>query len=279
MNFSPWALVLASLAWFAPEAVRAQSIICPGALPVAIMAPERSQRLAARQLDRFVSALDLRGIEAIDQERVLAAYGNHPEQLLAKLQYLSLQCQIVALEPKIEGADRVQVVRRVFVDYVSAPPDDEAADLATYVNSVAASGHGETTDETTESLISTVESEHASLARRGWEKRYFPEAGPAGQPGGKEDSERWSVIVASPRYEDEGWEQIARHQKRWSGVYFELHGPHDVDSPHYAVVAGRRLTESGARTLLDEVRAMGMAEDAYVWEAPASDGGLVSAKR
>ena len=280
MKCPPWALVLVGLGWLSIEAASAQAIICPGALPVAIMAPERSQRLASRQLERFVSALDLRGIEAIDEDRVIAAYGDHPEQLLAKLQYLSLQCQIVALEPKIKGADRIEVVRRVFLDYISAPPDEDAADLASYVNDVAATGHGEAADPKIETLIATTEEAFQGLDRRAWEERHFPETGPADHAGRDAEADRWSVIVASPRYEDEGWQALTLHQKRWPEVYFELHGPHNVDSPHYAVVAGRRLTETGARELLETVKGMGMAEDSYIWEAPkAADGDLVSANR
>ncbi len=237
----------------------AQVIECPGFLPSSNVDKTRMTILAKQLLERFIAILDLQNVEPVDENAILALHENHPQQLAIKLSYLALQCQIVVLDSKIESGKRREAVRRVFLDYALTPPDTDVESLADYVNDIAAMNH----DGASTPSATAIEEALSQAPRRQWQQRWFPSDDNA-QP----DFDQWSVIVSSPRYEDEGWAELRRHQLRWPEVYFELDGPFDLESPFYAVVAGRGLPPEIADDLLDIVKDKGMANDAFRWKAP-----------
>lgn len=250
----------------AAPAVSAQVIECPGTLPAAHLKKPQTTVVAERLLGRFSAALGLHGLGAIDEATILDGYRDHPEQLLTKLTYLTLQCQMVLLDSTMTADARKQAVRRVFLDYVLRPADPTAVSLAAYVNGVATNGKASEEQAGIDADIERIEGDLAQSARRQWAERWFidPRPGKDGKP-----QRRWSVIIASPRYEDDGWSTLRDYQTRWPEVHFELDGPFDLQSPHYAVVVGRGLGKNTANQLLGRVKAKGLPEDAYVWRAPA----------
>ncbi|MEM7043858.1 MAG: hypothetical protein AAF543_13695 [Pseudomonadota bacterium] len=248
----------------------AQVIECPGALPAAHLEKEQTIKVAERLLGRFSAALGLHGLKAIDEIAIVEVYWDQPEQLLTKLTYLTLQCQMVLLDSSMTADARRQAVRRVFLDYVLKPADPSAASLAAYVNSVATNGKALAGQEGIDAEIERIEADLAQSARWQWAERWFIDLLP------REDGKphrRWSVIIASPRYEDEGWTALRDYQTRWPDVHFELDGPFDLESPHYAVVVGRGLGQNTADQLLERVKAKGLPADAYIWRAPAKEEG------
>ena len=250
-------------------AVSAQVIECPGALPAAHLKKAQTTLVADRLLGRFSAALGLHGLEVIDEAAILDSYSDHPEQLLTKLTYLTLQCQMVLLDSAMTANAREQAVRRVFLDYVLRPADPTAVSLAAYVNTVATNGKASEEQAGIDADIERIEAELVQSARGQWAERWFidPRPGKDGKP-----QRRWSVIIASPRYEDDGWNTLRDFQSRWPDVHFELDGPFDLQSPHYAIVIGRGLGQNTANQLLGRAKAKGLPEDSYIWRAPADDG-------
>lgn len=249
----------------------AQVVECPGFLPSSNVDKTAQRALAKELLGRFVAVLDLQGQEAIDENTIMAMYADHPEQLAIKLSYLSLQCQMVVFDAEITNAERRKAVRRVFLDYALMPPDTEVDNMTAYVNQITTQGQY----QALEPLIATIEEALDQAPRRQWQKRWFPAQQPP-STNRSQDGGQWSVIVSSPRYEDEGWAELRRHQQSWPDVYFELDGPFDLDSPFYAVVAGRDLSAATAGDLLDKIKAKGVATDAFRWKAPGDDEALRS---
>jgi hypothetical protein len=246
----------------------AQVIECPGALPAAALERDETLKLAERQLQRFSAALDLHGLSAINEQAILENHRDHPDQLLTKLTYLTLQCQMVLLDDALAAEDRRRAIRRVFLDYALQPADPSAQSLADYVNAIATSGSAADTNDL-EAEIGRVEFILRRSDRRQWQERWFlpPAREENGQPAG-----RWSVIIASPRYEDDGWTTLRRYQEAHPDIHFELDGPFDQQSPHYAVLAGRNLGQNTANELLNQLKAKGLPQDSYIWRAPAGNG-------
>ena len=247
--------------------VSAQVIECPGALPAAHLDKQQTTEVAARLLGRFSAALNLHGLDAIDELAIVEGYRDHPEQLLTKLTYLTLQCQMVLLDKTMPANARQQAVRRVFLDYVLRPADPSAISLADYVNAVAANGKTPSEEAEIDAEIARVEMALAQSARGQWRERWFLDPP---MPKDRAAPRRWSVIIASPRYEDDGWRVLRDHQARWPDIHFELDGPFDLESPHYAVVVGRGLGQNTASQLLERIKAKGLPEDSYIWRAPAA---------
>lgn len=255
-------------------AASAQVIECPGALPAAQLEKKQIIKVAERLLGRFTAALSLHGLDAVDEVAIVDVYRERPEQLLTKLTYLTLQCQMLLLDSTMTADARRRAVRRVFLDYVLEPADPSAASLAAYVNRFATNGRASADEAADGDATITVEIERiemvlAQSARDQWRERWFLD--PAVRKDGKAPR-RWSVIIASPRFEDDGWQALRDHQARWTDVYFELDGPFDFESPHYAVVVGRGLGENTASQLLERIKAKGLPEEAYIWRAPAAEG-------
>ncbi|MDH3658677.1 MAG: hypothetical protein OEU92_01400 [Alphaproteobacteria bacterium] len=248
----------------------AQVIECPGALPAAHLQKEQTLKVAERMLGRFTAALGLHGLDALDEHARLQAYRDHPEQLLTKLTYLTLQCQMVLLDSTMTADARRRAVRRVFLDYVLQPADPSTDSLAAYVNQVATNGEASAEHAGVDAEIARIDTTLLQSARRQWQERWFidPPSGKDGKP-----PRRWSVIIASPRYEDDGWQSLRDHQARFPDIHFELDGPFDLESPHYAVVAGRGLGENTANLLLERIKAKGLPEDSYVWRRPSASEG------
>lgn len=260
-----WPL-FAVLVLLAAQKSHAQVIECPGALPAAHLEREQTLKVAERLLGRFTATLGLHGLDGFDERVILDRYSTHPEQLLIKLTYLTLQCQMVLLDRTMVTADRQQAVRRAFLNYVLGPADPNAASLAAYVNGTATDGKP-VDAEGISAVISGIEDTLVSSPRRQWAERWFldPSVRGDGSP-----PRRWSVIIASPRFEDDGWQTLRRYQARHPEVHFELDGPFDLESPHYAIVVGRGLGQGTANQLLEQVKAMGLPIDAYIWRAPAT---------
>ncbi len=256
----------AGLALLMSSAASAQVVECPGSVPVMQMSKERAAATAERLLDRFVGALGLRGVKAVDQAAVLKAYGELPEQLLVKLQYLALQCGMLVLSGPSELAERQAIIRRVFLDYALSPPATGNVDLASYLNQTASAGTGIPKDPKLAQLVKAAEQQQQQLPSAAWHTAWFRPAGAL-----QDDPNRWAVIVASPETENEGWTMLREHQARWPKVHFELHAPYDPDSPTYALVVGRRLPEGDARSLLESVKRDGLAPDSFVWQLPPGE--------
>ncbi len=252
----------------AAPAVSAQVIECPGALPAAHLEREQTIRVAEKLLGRFTASLGLHGLGAVDETAIVEVYRDQPEQLLTKLTYLTLQCQMVLLDSTMTAEARRRAVRRVFLDYVLEPADPSATNLAAYVNGVATNGRASDDDAAIiDDEIERIEQVLAQSARGQWRERWFLDPLPRkdGRP-----NRRWSVIIASPRYEDDGWQVLRDHQARWPDIHFELDGPFDLESPHYALVVGRGLGQNTANQLLERIKAKGLPDDSYIWRAPAA---------
>ncbi len=172
---------------------------------------------------------------------------------------------MVLLDSTMNAEARKRAVRRVFLDYVLEPADPAAASLAAYVNGVATNGKASDDEAAIDDEIERIEMVLAQSARGQWRERWFldPPARKDGKP-----HRRWSVIIASPRFEDDGWRALRDHQERWPDVHFELDGPFDFESPHYAVVVGRGLGQNTANQLLERIKAKGLPDDSFIWRAP-----------
>lgn len=248
------------------SATSAQVIECPGTLPAADLSQEQTVEVAGKLLERFAAALSLHGLDALDEGAVLDGYRDHPEQLLTKLTYLTLQCQMVLLDKTMTDAARAQAVRRVFLEYVLRPADPDADSLAAYVNTVATDGRTSADQAGIDGEIQRIETQLSQSARHQWGEQWFLDPPPEADGS---LPRRWSVIIASPRYEDDGWRTLRGYQAQWPDVHFELDGPFDFESPHYAIVVGRGLAEGTASQLLQRVKEKGLPEDSYIWRAPA----------
>ena len=244
----------------------AQVIECPGALPAAHLEKQQTKEIATRLLGRFSAALNLHGLDAIDEQAIVEGYRDHPEQLLTKLTYLTLQCQMVLLDKTMAADARRLAVRRVFLDYILRPADPSASSLADYVNDVAVNGKTPSEEAGIDTEIARIEMALAQSARGQWRERWFLDPP---MPKDRVAPRRWSVIIASPRYEDDGWQVLRDHQRRWPDIHFELDGPFDLESPHYAVVVGRGLGQNTANQLLGRIKAKGLPEDSFIWRAPS----------
>ncbi len=261
-----WVSLFFSLSFTSTTAF-AQVIECPGALPGANLQKEQTLQMAERLLGRFTAALGLHGLGAVDEPAITERYRGNPEQLLTKLTYLTLQCQMVLLDSTMSKEERRQAVRRVFLDYVLQGPDAAVESLAAYVNKVATNGR---VDEASDLEFETARIEQTLLqsARHQWAEMWFHDA-PKKRVIGNRPA-RYAVIIASPRFEDDGWQTLRRLQTSHPDIHFELDGPLDLDSPHYAILAGRGLDQETASQLLARVKEKGLPEDAYIWRAPAS---------
>ena len=258
--------ILIALVLFATQETSAQVIECPGALPAAHLERAQTLKVTERLLGRFTATLGLHGLEGFDERAIIDRYSAHPEQLLIKLTYLTLQCQMVLLDRSMVTAERQQAVRRAFLNYVLGPADPNAASLAAYVNGTATDGKPVDADGIS-AEIGRIEEILLRSPRREWAERWFLDPPP--QENGTQPRP-WSVIIASPRFEDDGWQTLRRFQARHPEVHFELDGPYDLESPHYAVVVGRGLEQGTANQLLGQVKAMGLPNDAYIWRAPTT---------
>lgn len=249
---------------FTNSTVFAQVIECPGALPGARLKAEQTLQMAERLLGRFTAALGLHGLNTVDETAIVERYRDKPDQLLTKLTYLTLQCQMVLLDSQMPRQTRNEAVRRVFFDYVLRGPDRSAESLAAYVNKVAANGRSDDSDDL-EFQAARIELSLRQSARYQWAEMWFLEVPKhsIGMP-----PTRYAVIIASPRFEDDGWQTLRQFQARHPDIHFELEGPFNLESPHYAVVAGRGLSQESATTLLARVKEKGLPEDSYVWRPP-----------
>jgi len=261
-------LALLSVFIAIPEA-SAQVIECPGALPAAHLEKAQTAEVAERLLGRFSATLNLHGLDAFDERAILDRYRRHPEQLLIKLTYLTLQCQMVLLDKTMAAAERKRAVRRAFLNYVLGPTDPSAASLAAYVNDVATNGKASDASDI-QAEIGDIENALTQSVRQEWAERWFLDPPP------RQDDQQpryWSVIIASPRFEDDGWQTLRRYQASHPDIHLELDGPFNLKSPHYAIVAGRGLGQGTASQLLEQVKKLGLPEDAYIWRAPAAVDG------
>lgn len=263
-----WAILIFCLSF--NSSTSAQVIECPGALPGANLEKGQTLQMAERLLGRFTAALGLHGLNAVDEPAIVERYQGSPEQLLTKLTYLTLQCQMVLLDSAMSKEERRQAVRRVFLDYVLQGPDAAVQNLAAYVNKVATNGR---VDEAGDLEFETARIEQTLLqsARHQWAEMWFHET-PTKRVIGNRPA-RYAVIIASPRFEDDGWQTLRRYQASHPDVHFELDGPFDLDSPHYAILAGRGLDQEKASQLLARVKKKGLPDDAYIWRAPADGNG------
>lgn len=262
-RIGPLVLVLSCLY---AGSLSAQVVECPGFLPSSSIDATKQKALTRKLLGRFIAVLDLHGLEALDEETIIATYAEHPEQLAIKLSYLTLQCQMVMLDATMNAKDRRAAVRRVFLDYALMPPDPAIDDLTTYINQITSREQYQALKPIIESIEETLD----QAPRRQWQDRWFS------ADSSVENVNLWSVIIASPRYEDDGWAELRRHQRDWPEAYFELDGPFDLESPFYAVVAGRNLSPSVADELIALIKADGMANDAFRWKVPEEGDGLTS---
>lgn len=265
-GFLPFALLFFLITF---TKASAQVIECPGALPAADLAKEQTVKVAERLLGRFTVALNLHGLDAINEQAILADHQDYPEQLLIKLTYLTLQCQMALLDKAMTASQRKLAVRGAFLNYVFAPTDPSATSLAAYIDDVASNGLTYDTKRT-QTKIGTIEEALASSGRQDWAERWFLDPPP--QADGNAPRLR-SVIIASPRFESDGWQTLRRYQENYPEIHFELDGPYDLESPHFAIVAGRSLGQGAANQLLEQVKARGLPADSYIWRPPPADGG------
>ena len=171
---------------------------------------------------------------------------------------------MLLLDPAIAASARQRTLRRVFFAYVLAPPAEDVKNLGDYVNLAAASGRRDEFDPRIAKALERAETALSAIKSQDWRGRWFKgedEAMPA--------SGRYAVIVASPRYEDEGWGALLDHRRRFPDIHFELHTPYDLAGAFYAVVAGRGLAGDEADELVALVKQRGMAADSFRW-APSS---------
>jgi hypothetical protein len=264
-----WVILFFSFT-FIPSTAPAQVIECPGALPGAKLKQDQTLQMAERLLGRFTAALGLHGLNAVDETAIVERYQSTPKQLLTKLTYLTLQCQMVLLDSTMSKEERRQAVRRVFLDYVLQGPDVAVQSLAAYVNKVATNGRVDEAGDV-EFEIARIEQTLLQSARHQWAEMWFHDA-PTKRVIGNHPA-RYAVIIASPRFEDDGWQTLRRFQKSHPDIHFELDGPFDLDSPHYAILAGRGLDQGTASQLLARVKEKGLPDDAYIWRAPTTQPG------
>ena len=244
---------------FSAPPLYADIIECPGALPTASLEREEVKPDAERMLQRFMAAFGLYGlgIDLIDERRIIESYGEHPEQLLVKLTYLSLQCQILFLDRS--GASKQtkrDELRKAFLDYVLSKPAFSAADLAGYVHQAAIKAK----EEPHEGAIADVEEQRKASRRQQWRKTWYPN-GHRLQP---EPIDRSAVLVATPCHEDDGWAMLRSFQELWPDIYFELRGPADDSHPHFALIVGRGLTPGTADGLLKQIQEKGFPKNSRV---------------
>lgn len=249
-------------------AASAQVLLCPEPPAPTVNAEETSAE-AERLLQRLTVALDLHGHRGVDEAAIMRAHADTPGALLAKLGNVVERCNIASGGGIQAFHDDLPGLREAFLDAtdVADTPGDEAAkaeDAGEDLKIKAAVGERTDAERVEQSIDLSV--------RELWRKLWFR---PADEQG--DQQQRWAVIVASPSDADAGWDKLGEHQRRWKDAYFQLHEPYYDDNPHHAIVAGRRLPEAQARRLLDYVKEIGMADDAYVWLLPADEPAIAAA--
>jgi hypothetical protein len=253
----------------------AQIIVCPGTLPVSEIQKETTAVSAERLLKRFMAAFGLHALSkpgrkehVIEEKDVIERYKDHPDQLLTKLNYLAVQCQMLLIErPDLRRTVQQEAIRRTFLDYILSKPDPDATSLTKVIDDATAKARADEVDPLIRGDMEEIENALAKSDRRKWKQRWFPESPPDTERG--PDQQR-SVITASPCYEDEGWRMLRAHQACWPDAHFELHGPIDPQNPYYAIVAGYGLTKENAEDLLNRAKDAKMPQDAFAWQ-PKTD--------
>ena len=242
----------------------AQSIVCPGTLPVSEIQKETTAVSAERLLKRFMAAFGLHALSEspLAESDVIERYKDHPDQLLTKLNYLAVQCQMLLIErPELDRAVQQEAIRRTFLDYILSKPDPDATSLTKVIDDATAKARADEVDPLIRGDMEEIENALAKSDRLLiWQKEWFR---PADSSVKNDENQQWSVITASPCYEDEGWRMLRAHQACWPNVHFELHGPINPLNPYYAIVAGRGLTETKADKLVEEVLKKEMPQDSF----------------
>ena len=237
--FIPAALLILSVC---SQGAVAQVVECPGLLSAPETASQRTSATAKDLFGSFVGVLDLRGRRAFNEAELVSRYTHNPGEPLIKLQDLDIQCLALSQDDRFSVDERRQIMRHRFLETVLATSDGSDADVQQAVKGI----EGE------------IRLSVRDLARELW----FQEAE---EP--LDDTNRWSVIVASPTAVT-AWEELKAHQERWPQIHFQLHVPYHDSNPHYAIVVGRRLSKTNATKLVEIVQQAGMASDSYPWPLP-----------
>ncbi len=226
--------------------VSSQVLYCPE--PVELSTEKHENRMRAETLlVQLLTAMDLQGQAVIDQDAILRAHGQTPGALLAKLSNVADRCSLKAMRSRGAFHEELPELRRALLEAVLV--EDTAS----------SAGNDFDIDDMEQSI-------NLSL-RDLWRKLWFRPA-----PGDNEHDHRWAVIVASPEGVPKGWLKLGEHQTTWDDVYFELHQPYYNDSDYHAIVVGKKLPRNEAERLLDYVKELGMADDAYLWPLPIESG-------
>ncbi len=240
MSFRIFVIII-FLTWcILPQRAAAQVVECPGLLSVPAAAPKRTTAIAKDLLGKFISILDLRGLNIFNETELVSRYARDPDALLIKLQDLDLQCLALSQDDQVSVDERQQVMRRLFLETVLTASDGSDADL--------------------QQAIKDIEGE-IELSRKLSRELWFQKAEEF------DDTNRWAVIVASMAAVT-AWKELKAHQERWPQIHFELHVPYLESNPYYAIVVGWRLSRTNATKLVELVRGMGMASDSYLWALP-----------
>lgn len=227
------------------EWATAQIVECPGSLSEMAGAPLRNDAKTLDLLQRFVGALDLQHLSSVSATGIMSRHAHHPDELMARLWKLDDECVALAQEGwQLAAEQRQQIMRRRFLQTVLTSSGEPSTDI----------------ERTIRDVEGKIQRSIVEQSRRRW---FRDPKSP------KADANRWAVIVASPTAAT-AWDALKRHQERWPEMHFELHVPYDKSNPHYAIVAGRRLSEDEAATLVDQVLRTGLASDSYKFPLPMS---------
>jgi hypothetical protein len=237
--------------------VSAQVLLCPEP-PMSAVDEADAAAEAERLLHRLTIALDLHGHRGIDEKAIMDAHAGTPRAFLDKLGNVAERCAGAAVDGVEAFTAKLPDLRKAFLDTTDALGE----------KNVVADGESPALKvPRTASKVHDAEQVEQSIdlsVRELWHKLWFR---PSAE--GDEQSGRWAVIVASPEDADAGWDALGKHQRTWKDAYFQLHEPYYESNKHHAIVVGRRLPEVQARRLLDYVKELGMADDAFVWALPA----------
>lgn len=260
------AIILAAA--FGARDTRAQVVECPGPPSAATWQQEGRASSISDSLARFLSVLDLRGQLPLGEAEIEASYGDRRDELLIKLQYLTLQCQMTALDSQLSVAERRRMIRRRFLEDIvaAATPKSPGYRFQLLATAEAADGSTPPVDRAVQDGVQQIERAIERSLREDWRKTWFKPS--ADQQDG---ADGWSVIVASPEDERAGWQALRAHQENWPDVHFELYSPFYDDNSYHALVAGRGLTKASAERLLAQVTNVGMPPDSYPWLTPSHD--------
>ncbi len=256
------------VAVFVARGAYAQVVECPRPPSAATWLPKDRASSTSESLSRFLSVLDLRGQLPLGEAEIEASYGDRLDELLIKLQYLTLQCQMTALDSQLSIAERRRMIRRRFLEDIVAAASYKSAvyRFQLLATAEAADGRSPRLDAAVQDAVQEVERAIERSPREDWRKTWFK------SPADRQDgTEGWSVIVASPRNERSGWTALRSYQEKWPDVHFELYSPFYDDNSYYALVAGRGLTQASAKRLLAQVSNLGMPSDSYLWLTPSHD--------